>query len=60
MDEDEALAAQATVLLRQLEDVLAGARARLDALVRDVLPVQQSGAALARPETGSDWPPRAV
>lgn len=52
MDEDDALPAHVVDLFRELGCVLEDARDRLDALLRDGVPVQDARTCMAEPDTG--------
>lgn len=52
MDEDAVLPADVVSLFRELGCVLEDARSRLDALIRDAIPVQDTRTPKAEPDAG--------
>lgn len=52
VDEDDALPAHVAELFRELGGVLENARDRLDALLRDGIPVQDTRTPMAEPDIG--------
>lgn len=53
MDEDNALPAHVVELFHELGCVLEDARDRLDALLRDAVPAQDTRTPMAEPDNGS-------